>query len=345
MPPAPMLHYPHATAPSAGTTIAVAPGIAWLRMGLPFALDHINLWLLDDGTDLVQIDTGIGNAETRAAWDNHFATTMARRPLTRVIATHYHPDHFGNVRFLVDRFESDFFTTNGEFARAHDVAAASVGHSSAAFAELFRRHGMVADDVAALAARGNLYRCNVPELPTTFRRLIEGDTIDINGVDWQVIIGYGHSPEHACLYSPALRVLVAGDMLLPRISTNISVWPVNDDGDPLKRFLASLDRFAALPEDTLVLPSHGLPFRGISLRVDQLHAHHRARLEELEQFCASTRTPVTAADALPVLFRRELDLQQRFFAMGEAIAHLNYLWHLNRLERRVTANGGVSFLP
>ena len=153
-----------------------------------------------------------------------------------------------------------------------------------------------------------------------------------------MIVGHGHSPEHAALHAPAHGVLIAGDMLLPRISTNVGVSPGEPDGDPLARFLDSLARFEALPHDTLVLPSHGLPFRGIALRVAQLRAHHRARLDELEAFVRDAARPVSAADALPVLFRRELDLQQRFFAMGEAIAHLNHLWHRARIARVADAN-------
>jgi glyoxylase-like metal-dependent hydrolase (beta-lactamase superfamily II) len=158
--------------------------------------------------------------------------------------------------------------------------------------------------------------------------MMDGDEIDIGDNSWRVIVGWGHAPEHAALYCESLGVLISGDMLLPKISTNVSVWPTEPKGDPLKLFLRSIDRFAELPADTLVLPSHGLPFRGAHTRVQMLHAHHRDRLAEVLESCAS---PKTAKDLLPVLFRRTLDTHQTFFAMGESIAHLHYLWYQGRL--------------
>jgi glyoxylase-like metal-dependent hydrolase (beta-lactamase superfamily II) len=200
------------------------------------------------------------------------------------------------------------------------------------------------EHASALDARGNHYRQLVPELPAKFNRLLDGDEIRMGGADWRVVEGHGHSPEHAALYAAKLGLLISGDMLLPRISTNVSVWPAEADGNPLKRFLDSLSIYESLPADTLVLPSHGMPFRGIALRVAQLRAHHATRLDEL---VAATDAPgpagVTASDLVPVLFRRELDLQQRFFAIGEAIAHLNYLWREGRLERRAGGNGTIRF--
>jgi glyoxylase-like metal-dependent hydrolase (beta-lactamase superfamily II) len=197
--------------------------------------------------------------------------------------------------------------------------------------------------VEALAGRGNHYRRGVPEIPAVFERMIAGDAVTAGGRRWDVIPGFGHSPEHAALFARDAEVLIAGDMLLPRITTNVAVWPAEPDGDPLARFLRSLDAFERLPPATLVLPSHGLPFRGIPLRIAQLRAHHAARLEELAAHVAAADAPQAAADVLPVLFRRPLDLQQRFFAMGEAIAHLNHLWRQGRLVRQCTPDGAIRF--
>ncbi len=206
---------------------------------------------------------------------------------------------------------------------------------------LFRSHGVDEEHLAALEARGNRYRAGVPQLPTRFRRLYPGATVRIGGDEWRVIGGYGHSPEHAALHSSERRVLISGDMLLPRISTNISVGPAEPEGDPLARFLESLRAFEALPDDTLVLPSHGLPFRGIAARVAQLRQHHADRLAELLD--AVSTDGVSAAGIVPVLFRRELDTQQRFFAVGEAIAHLNHLVAAGTLERNTDDLGRVRF--
>jgi glyoxylase-like metal-dependent hydrolase (beta-lactamase superfamily II) len=341
----PLLDYPFSGPPGPGETIVVAPRLRWLRMPLPFALDHINLWLLDDGDGYTLVDCGYGDAPTRALWERHFTDTLAGRPLRRIIATHYHPDHVGNAGWLAARTGAPVAMTHAEFLTAHAVAGQHSHYGIADTVELFRRHGMTADELAAFAQRGNRYAVGVPELPAAFDRLVDGDRRDAGGTQWRVIEGHGHSPEHAALYAAVPGVLISGDMLLPKISTNVSVWPVEPDGDPLGRFLDTLAAFESLPPDTLVLPSHGLPFRGIAVRVAELRAHHAARLAELAAAVAAAGAPLSAAELVPVLFRRELDVQQRFFAMGEAIAHLNHLWRAQRLERRVAADGAVRFAP
>ena len=339
----PALDHPFAAPPAPGAAIEVAPGILWVRMPLPFALDHINLWLLaeDDGWTLV--DCGLGNAATRDLWTTHFGTTMRGLPLRRIVATHCHPDHLGNAAWLAARFACRVQMTLGEFLAAHALIDARAAHSADATLALFRAHGMCADDVAALARRGNHYASLVPEAPASFDRIIPGEMVTAGGTAWNTIFGYGHSSEHVALASAARGVLISGDMLLPRISTNVSVWPSDPDGDPLGRFLTSIAAFLPLSADTLVLPSHGLPFRGVALRVAQLTAHHDARLAELETAIRAAPTPVTATQMIPVLFRRELDLQQRFFAIGEAVAHLNHLWRGGRIRRTAAADGTLQF--
>lgn len=322
--------------PPPGASLDVAPGVQWLRMPLPFALDHINLWLLADNASFAQVDCGYGDAPTRTLWEAHFSATLAGRRIGRIIATHYHPDHLGNAAWLAARWDCAVAMPQAEFLTAHAVADERAGYGVDATSALFRQHGMTEEHVAALEARGNTYRHGVPELPLAYQRLLADDEVAIGSERWRVIPGFGHSPEHGSLYCAGRGVLISGDMLLPKISTNVSVWPLEPDADPLARFLASLDRFLRLPPDTLVLPSHGLPFVGIAARVEQLRAHHAARLAELE---AAASRPITAEQLLPVLFPRKLDLQQRYFAMGEAIAHLNHLWRAGRLVR--SSQGGI----
>ncbi len=340
----PALDYPHAAPPAPGRSLEVAPGVRWLRLPLPFALDHVNVWALEDGDGHAVVDTGYGDAATRALWETHLGATLRGAPLTRVIATHYHPDHLGNAAWLARRHDLVVEMTLGEFTVAHAVHADQAGFGAADFAAHFHAHGTSDADLAALAGLGSRYRNGVPELPARHRRLVGGDTLALGGRRFAVVPGYGHSPEHAALFAAApAPLLIAGDMLLPRISTNVAVGPSDPDGDPLARFLASLDAFAALPADTLVLPSHGLPFRGAAVRVAALRAHHAERLEALDAALRASASPQSAADVLPVLFRRPLDAQQRFFAMGEAIAHLNYLWHRGRASRVVDARGRIGF--
>jgi glyoxylase-like metal-dependent hydrolase (beta-lactamase superfamily II) len=343
----PTLLFPQSTPPAPGAVTAVAPGIRWLRMPLPFALDHINLWLLADEIAGVEgwtaVDTGYGNDTTRELWIQHLADNLDGRPLLRVITTHYHPDHMGNAAWLLDRSaapERLLWSTQSEFHTAHLVWNQLIQYRMADNAGFFARHGMPQDASGAHAERGNQYRRGVPELPQTYRRYNGGDVLRIGGRDWRVLIGLGHSPEHASLHCPELGVLISGDMLLPKISTNVSVWASDPLGDPVRLFLESIRRLTDLPDDTLVLPSHGLPFIGIRARVSALAEHHRARLAELE---AAATTPVSAFDIVPLLFRRQLDIQQQFFAMGEAVAHLNHAWHQRRLQRMIGSDDVIRF--
>jgi glyoxylase-like metal-dependent hydrolase (beta-lactamase superfamily II) len=329
--------------PRPGETRAIAPGVLWLRMPLPFALNHVNLWLLEESDGYTLVDCGYGDATTRAHWQRHFATTLDKRPIRRIVATHCHPDHLGNAAWLASHFGCTIAMTQAEFLAAHAMIEQHAGLGQADVRALFARHGMDAAHLAALAARGNQYHRGVPEAPHAFARLIGGDVLTLGRGKWRVVAGYGHSPEHASLANLEARLLISGDMLLPRISTNVAVWPGEPDGDPVARFLASLEAFEALPPDTLVLPSHGPPFRGIGARVARLRAHHAERLGELRDALVAARAPRSAEDTIPVLFRRELDLQQRFFAMGEAIAHLNHLWRAGRAERCVANDGTIRY--
>lgn len=329
--------------PAPGTVREIAPRILWLRMPLPFALDHINLWLIEQADGYTLIDCGFGDATTRAHWQRHFETTLAKRPIRRIVVTHCHPDHLGNAAWLAERFGCTVTMTHGEFMTAHALIGEQTGYAQADMRALFARHGMAGDHLEALAARGNHYRRGVPEAPHAFARIIDGDSVVLGGARFRVIPGYGHSTEHAALASADERVLISGDMLLPRISTNVAVGPAEPDADPVARFLDSISAFLALPPDTLVLPSHGPPFRGIAARVSQLRAHHAMRLDELHRHLVAAGIPQSAHDVIPVLFRRQLDVHQRFFAIGEAIAHLNRLWHSGRATRQIAPDGAVRF--
>src|SRR3954468_27687 len=328
------LHYPFPDLPAPGTTTEVAPGVRWLRMPLPFQLDHINLWMLEDQDGWTIVDTGIGNPETRVLWEG---VLSERRNVKRIIVTHYHPDHAGNAAWLCEKFGVEMWMTQGEYLTAHAVRAGNAGYTTDAVLDVFRRNGLDEARLGAMVTRKNRYAALVPDFPLSYRRLIEGDRVTIGGRDWRVMIGYGHAPEHMSLYSKELNVVIAGDMLLSTISTNVSVWSVDPEGDPLRLFLESIARYRELPADVLVLPSHGKPFRGAHERVAQLEAHHQARFAELMQ--SLRETPKSAGDLLGVLFKRPLDTHQTFFAMGEAIAHLHYLYYAGRAQRAVGADG------
>jgi glyoxylase-like metal-dependent hydrolase (beta-lactamase superfamily II) len=339
--------YPFAQPPAPGTTREVAPGVHWLRMALPFQLDHINLWLLEDGTRedpaWLLVDSGLGDEPTRALWERVFADRIGARPVKRVLVTHYHPDHAGNAAWLCERTGAELWMTRGEYLTAHAARAGAAGYSPEAQKALFCANGLDEAQANALLARGGLYRKMVPEFPFSHHRLFEAEEVRVSGRAWKTMVGYGHAPEHASFYCESLNVLISGDMLLPRISTNIAVRPIDPLSNPLRLFLGSIQRYRELPADVLVLPSHGLPFRGAHERLAQLEAHHAERLAELAAACAAA--PRTANDVLEVLFRRRLDTSQIFFAMGEAIAHLHYLQYDGRLARSVGADGVARFAP
>jgi len=327
------LQYPWKETPAPGATVEVAPGIHWLSMPLPFQLDHINLWIAQDEDGWTLIDTGIGNEQTRALWDKLLERF---KTVKRVILTHYHPDHAGNADWLCRRFGVELWTTQGEYLTAHAVRQRAAGYTSEAVLAVFRRNGLAEERVQAMTSNRNRYAELVPEFPHSYRRIIEGDVLRAGNNTWRAIVGHGHAPEHMSLYSKELNTVIAGDMLLSTISTNVSVWSIDPEGDPLRLFLESIARYRELPADVLVLPSHGKPFHGAHERVAQLEQHHKDRLAELMQ---SLKTPKSAGELLPVLFRRPLDAHQTFFAMGEAIAHLHYLYYAGQAQRAAGADG------
>lgn len=337
------------TVPPPGTVHQVTPGVLWLRMGLPFALDHINLWLIRDAQDTgaglrqgwTLVDCGIANDATRAAWDSVIATALDGLPILRVIVTHCHPDHVGLADWLCRRFDAPLWMTAGEFGFARMMSAALPGVDGTAMLPHFQRHGLTDPAMLEqLQGRRSYYPTLVPAVPTAYRRIQEHDEIAIGGHGWRVITGFGHAPEHASLYCAALNLLISGDMVLPRISTNVSVFAVEPEANPVQLYLDSLRKYAGLPADALVLPSHGKPFRGLHTRIAQLQDHHRDRLAEVHQACAA---PQSAADIVPIMFRRALDAHQLTFALGEALAHLHKLWFDGVLARQTDADGVIRF--
>ncbi len=337
------LDYPLGDAlPAIGTTMTIAPGLAWLRMPLPFALDHINLWLLDDGEGYAAVDCGVSLDATRDAWQQIFSGPMHNQPLTRVLATHCHPDHIGLSDWLCQRFKAPFWITTGEYGFGRMMSAGLPGVDGTAAIPHFQKHGLAGEALMAqFETRKNYFPSLVPAVPLAYTRMQHGDVVTIGEHGWRVITGFGHSPEHASLYCEQLKVLISGDMVLPRISTNVSVFAVEPEGNPLQLYLDSLGRFADLPEDTLVLPSHGRPFRGLHTRIQQLRDHHAARLAEVAAACA---TPQSAMDIVPLMFKRPLDAHQLSFALGEALAHLHLLWADGTLSRRVDEMGNIQFV-
>jgi len=332
--------------PASGMATEVAPGVYWLRMGLPFALDHINLWLLRDCLPDPQrpgstregwtvVDCGIDNPATREAWQQVETHVMQGLPVLRVVVTHMHPDHMGLAHWLCERWQAPLWMGITEYQAAKLACLIQSGLGSAPALRFFSQHGWNREeDLATVQRHMNHYAEMVPAVPATHVRLMDGMTLRIGERTWRCMRGLGHSPEHMALWCEVDHLFISGDMLLPSISSNISVYHQEPEADPLSWFLQSLEQMQdCLPEDCLVLPSHGRPFKGVRPRVAQLQAHHDERLSELLQVCRERAC--SAHDALPVLFKRPLNQQQMAFAMGEAVAHLHALWHAGQVQRHL----------
>lgn len=316
------LSYPFETRPEPGAAMEVAPGVLWLRMPLPFALNHINLWALRDGEGWTLVDTGLGDAVTRGHWETLLAGPLGGRPVWRLIVTHFHPDHVGLAGWLVERFGIELWMTREEWLTARLLQADAGPAMIAQQVDFYARAGATPDYLDGVREAGPVYAKRVAPVPRAYRRMRGGEAIEIDGRIWRVAIGLGHAPEHACLFREDDHVLIAGDMVLPRISPNVGVWPNEPEGNPLADFLSSLQGLRALPADTRVLPSHNEPFHGLHARIDDLAAHHEERLELLLSLMDAPRSAMELARGL---FTRPLDQHQTGFALGETLSHLHLL--------------------
>ncbi len=341
--------------PADGELIMLHEGVYWLRMPLPFALNHINLYLLADEIDGCRgwtlIDCGIASDAVRQLWEQIFQNGLQGLPILRVICTHTHPDHIGLAAMICERYSCRLWMTLGEYTLGRILSTRydpqkdpqGLARATQLAVEHFERHGI--HETALLEAvrerSANYFSTLVPDMPRSFVRIRADEAIMINGQAWQVIIGTGHSPEHASLYCAQAGLLLSGDMVLPRISTNVSVFEIEPEANPVEWFMRSLDAYAHCAEDTLVLPSHGKPFRGLAQRIVQLKAHHAERLEALQQ-AMQGGTDITARDAIKIVFGREFDFHQLNFALGEALAHLHCLWYRGQVQR-IQADGQVRF--
>jgi len=338
------LSYPYAEHPGPGTTLEIAPGVRWLTMPMGGSLNHINLYLLEDDAGWWVVDTGLQLDETRHHWHDIFDRELGGRPVRGVICTHFHPDHIGQARMITDHFRCPLYMTRAEYYQARAFSGnGPSSHSGWLGEQFYQRAGMPPDYLESLKASWEKRRADamtMPELPTGYHRLEHGDVLTINGRDWRVLVGSGHSPEHACLYCSSLKLLLSGDQILPIITSNVSVHPTEPDANPLKDWMESHDRLLDLPSDTLVLPAHNLPFYGVRARLRELISHHEDRMLAIEEHC---QQPALARELLPVLFARKLDPRQMMMALGEAIAHLHLLMHRNRIERTLHEDGCYRF--
>lgn len=338
------LKYPFDAHPDPGTTVEIAPGVRWLTMPMGGSLNHINLYLLEDDGGWYVVDTGLNLPQTSELWQSIFASELGGKLVCGVICTHFHPDHIGQARMITDQFQCPLYMTHAEYYQARAFFSGSPGSTADSRTgwlsqTFYQQAGMPAEYLETLRKMWEDRSADtmvMPQMPDGYRRLRDGDILDIGGRNWRIVVGSGHSPEHACLLCDELDLMISGDQILPIITSNVSVHPSEPLANPLKDWMESHDRLLSLPEETFVLPAHNLPFYGIRPRLRDLISHHEDRMLAIEEHCTQPRT---AKDLLPVLFARKLDPRQMMMALGEAIAHVHLLLHRNRLHQVLHEDG------
>ncbi|MGB8844001.1 MAG: MBL fold metallo-hydrolase [Aliidongia sp.] len=336
------LRFPWSEPPPIGEPALVAPGIFWLRLALPFALDHVNLYLIEDGAGWAVFDTGLNDAPSREAWDRVLTGPLGGKPLTRMIVSHFHPDHSGLAGWLDQRFDLPLYMSRTEYLMSRFLQMDRSSEVERSNVEFYRRAGLDAAAIEQMLTRGHSYLKRTSGLRPSFIRLSAGDTVTLGGRDWLVLTGGGHAPEQLMLWCKADRLFLSADQVLAKISPNVSVQPVEPEADPLGQYLASLSEIRnQVPDEVLVLPCHNLPFAGLHARIEQLEAHHHLRCDLI---AAAAREPLSCAAVVPIMFRRPLtDPHQLGFAMGEALAHLNYMRRMGVLTCEVDAGGTLLY--
>ena len=321
-PPGPV-KYEYDFQPDIGAAVDILTGLKWLRLPLPFMLGHINVWLLQDTHGWAIVDTGIHSSVTRTTWENVCAAVLQQAPVSRVLVTHLHPDHAGCAGWLCETHDVELFMPRDEYLLCRILVSDTGLPAPKEGRRFYRAAGFAEEDMSRYIEMFGGFGKVVAQLPHSYHRLHEGQPVQIGRQEWQVITGHGHSPEHACLYNAQQNVLISGDQILPTISPNVSVYPTEPAANPLEGWFDSLYRMKTLlPDDVLVLPSHGKPFRGVMGRLDALIEEDEVGLEKLRQFC---RVPQRAVDVFPALFKSKITDSNLMMATGEAIAHLNYL--------------------
>jgi glyoxylase-like metal-dependent hydrolase (beta-lactamase superfamily II) len=316
--------------------------LLWLRLPLPYQLNHVNIYLIAHQGGFAVVDTGIDMPETRRHWDALLQGPLRGQKITRLIVSHCHPDHVGMAGWLTDRFGCPLTMTRTEYLMAAYFETPSSPARLAYRVGYYARHGIPPDTVEALLGRGSDYLTRITPLPPAFERVADGDVLSLGERSFEVLTGGGHSDEQMMLLSRQDQLFLSADQVLSKISPNVSVFATEPEANPLADFLISLQRLShEVPDDTLVLPGHGVPFHGLKARLAQLRAHHAERCDMIAAACVAE--PLTASEFVPKVFHRPLDAHQFGFAASEVVAHLNYMVGEGRLARLVAANGVIRF--
>ena len=285
------LTFPFPEPPAPGESMEILPGLHWVRMPLPLKLYHVNVWVVDDGDALTIIDTGIADERTPALL-RQVRAGLPRRPVSRVLITHHHPDHCGLADRLVEEHHAELLISSLAHEAGLILQHREKGTDAKSTAASLAKYGLSPTAQRFLVDHEHEFDMLKPGIPPDLTHLAEGDTVGLGDYSCRVIFGQGHAPDHVCLYcadgaaaarhdaggGTALKAgagfLISGDMLLPDISTHVGSPAAWLPGNPVAQFQKSVRRFAALPAGTLVLPSHGVPFYWIRERVAEFEVHH-----------------------------------------------------------------------
>jgi glyoxylase-like metal-dependent hydrolase (beta-lactamase superfamily II) len=243
-----------------------------------------------------------------------------------------HPDHIGMAGWMTRKFKCQLWMTRLEYLNCRVLTADTGREAPADALRFYREAGWTEDDLEAYRARFGGFGKMIHPLPDSFFRLRDGDKLQISDHEWRVIVGSGHSPEHACFYCADLGLFISGDQVLPRISSNVSVFPTEPNADPLSDWLASIEKIKReVPDDVLVLPAHEEPFRGLHERLDALAKGHQESLQRLRNCLYE---PKRASDLFAALFARPITADPVLLglATGETLAHINYLLRRQEIE-------------
>jgi glyoxylase-like metal-dependent hydrolase (beta-lactamase superfamily II) len=330
------IRHPFAAPPAEGEAIRVAEGILWLRLPLPMALDHVNIYALDDGDSWSIVDAGLSSKRAKAIWERLLSGPLQGKPVRRVILTHHHPDHVGLAGWFQSR-GAELLATRTAWLYARMLTLDVQERPSPEALTFYRRAGLSEAELAKRAGERPFNFADIVEpLPLGFTRISEGSRLWAGGRDWTVRIGHGHAPDHATLWSDD-GIVLGGDQLLPGISANIGVYPTEPEADPLTDWLDSCRALAIhARDDQLILPGHKLPFTGLPFRLVQMAENHESALDRLLDHLT---TPRTAADCFPPLFKREIGPAEFSLALVESIAHLNCLLRRGLVSRSLTSAG------
>jgi glyoxylase-like metal-dependent hydrolase (beta-lactamase superfamily II) len=330
------LKYPFPAKPEPGKTVEVSPGIHWIRLPLPFQLNHINVWALEDGDGWAIVDTGVASSASKDLWRQVLAH-LGNKPVTKVIVTHLHPDHVGLAGWLVKKFSAPFYMSRTDYLLCRTLVMDTGRSAPEEGVHFYKAAGFPDDQIEIYKQRFGGFGMGVHRLPESFHRLVDGQELIIGRNRWRMVVGRGHAPEHICLWCPELKLMISGDQILPRISSNVSVFPTEPDANPLQEWLDSCKNLRTLiPDETLICPAHNEPFYGVKTRMTQLIDDHESGMAKLFDLCA---TPKRAVDVFPALFRAKITGGNYGMATGESLAHLNCLIARGQLTRTRDADG------